>query len=69
MLRIRPEMGDGRLEKTAAGIAREQELRPKKCMKPTLLSTVSVRAFSVLERIEASLVAQRMPQGGLCAGR
>jgi len=30
---------------------------------------ISVRVFSVLERIEAGLVTQRKPQGGLCAVR
>ncbi len=38
-------------------------------MKPTLLSRVFVVVFSVLERIEDSLVTLRKSQGGLCVVR
>jgi hypothetical protein len=42
---------------------------PNKRMKPTLLSRVFVRVFSVLKRIGSSLDTLRQPQGGLCAIR
>jgi hypothetical protein len=42
---------------------------PNQRMKPTLLSRVLVRVFSVLRRFDSSLVTLRQPQGGLCAIR
>ena len=42
---------------------------PLTAAKPTLLSRVFMRVFSVLKRIAFSVVTLRKPQGGLCASR
>ena len=42
---------------------------PKKRMKPTLLSRIFVKVFSVLRRFRYSIITLRNPQGGLCAIR
>lgn len=42
----------------------DNQLSPNQRMKPTLLSKVFVRVFSVVKRTESSFVALRQPQGG-----
>jgi hypothetical protein len=50
-------------------MTREWEMRSDKRKKLILLASISVRVFSASVRIEASLITQRKPHGGLYAIR